>query len=206
MSRTCVIIAGGSIGSELKSLPENPYIICADKGYDTAKEHGLKADMILGDFDSLGYVPKLSGVKIYPSAKDDTDTMLAVKHALEEGMNDIRIYGALGGRLDHTIAALQTLKYISDHGGNGLLIDENTRVCMQTSGEEKQYRYRHGMYFSVFAYGGSCTGVTISGTEYTLENAELNDSFPLGVSNRIKAEYARVSVGKGCLLIVQAAE
>ena len=59
-------------------------------------------------------------------------------------------------------------------------------------------------YLSVFAYSGVCEGVTITGAEYPLENAVLEPSFPLGVSNHhAPASQMKVSVTSGTLLLIQ---
>ena len=65
---------------------------------------------MLGDFDSLGYVPSGENVEVCPVRKDDTDTIWprcaarwiwAVKGAL--------IFGGLGGRrFDHSLANVQS--------------------------------------------------------------------------------------------------
>lgn len=206
MSSTCVILAGGRIGSELQEIPEDAYLICADRGYLAAESKGLEPDMVIGDFDSLGYVPKCSSLKIYPSGKDDTDTMLAVKHALSIGSERILIYGGLGGRLDHTIANIQTLAYIAKSGASGMLIGENAVLHMQAGGSVRSYRQREGWYFSIFSFSERCTGIDLKGTEYPLENAVLESSFPLGVSNHITDEYAELSLEKGMLLAAEVKE
>ncbi len=203
MTENCIILAGGEIGDELQGIPENAYLICADRGCLAAERLGAEPDMVIGDFDSLGYIPKCTNLKVYPSDKDDTDTMLAVKYALSMGAGYIRIYGALGGRMDHTIANIQTLSYIADSGAEGILIGKDNILYMQSAGKSKKYRQRAGWYFSVFAYQEKCTGIDLTGTEYTLKNAVLESSFPLGVSNRITDEYAELSVECGKLLVIE---
>ncbi len=206
MSRRFIIFAGGEINPDITDVPEDGFLICADRGFLTAEVMGLEPDCVIGDFDSLGYVPKCSNVQIYPSGKDDTDTMLAVKYALENGAEEIHIYGALEGRLDHTLANIQTLSYIEEHGARGILISENSRVYIQRSGEPRCYAKHDEWYFSVFSYSDESTGVNLTGTEYPLEDAVLKNSFPLGVSNHIVDEYAELSVENGCLLVIESRE
>ncbi len=206
MSRRFIIFAGGEINPEIVEIPEERYLICADRGFMTAEAMGLEPDCVIGDFDSLGYVPKCSNVQIYPSGKDDTDTMLAVKYALENGADEIHIYGALEGRLDHTFANIQTLLHIEEHGARGVLISENSRVYIQKSGEPRCYAKRDEWYFSVFSYSDKSTGVNLTGTEYPLEDAVLESGFPLGVSNHIMDEYAELSAENGCLIVIESRE
>ena len=203
MNQVCVIFAGGRISAESIEIPENAYLICADRGVLTAEKLGLKPDYIVGDFDSLGYVPQYEGTETHPCQKDDTDTMLAVKHVCEKGFSDVLIYGALGGRLDHTIANLQALRYLAERGITGVLLEENNRVTMQNGGTKCCYSKREGWYFSLLSFSEECTGVCVSGTEYPLHNAVLTHRFPLGVSNHIQETYAEVSLRKGYLLVIE---
>ncbi len=206
MGKQCIILAGGEFDVKTVFVPENAIVICADKGYLAAEKLGLDDALVLGDFDSLGFIPKSGNVQIYPSAKDDTDTLLAVKKALEMGASEIFIYGALGGRIDHTFANIQTLMFIAESGATGTLVSEDSIITLQCSNTCRRYKKRDGYYFSVFSYSEKSIGVSISGTEYILFDAVLTNSYPLGVSNHIIDEYAEVFVGDGCLLIIESKE
>ena len=206
MQDKCVILAGGEINIRTVCVPQDAFLICADKGYLAAKELGIVPYLVIGDFDSLGFVPGTGDVKIYPAEKDDTDTLLAVKEALKAGARKICIYGALGGRLDHTLANIQTLAYITENGAEGTLISDKNCITMQAGGTTRRYKRRDGFYFSVLSYTEKCTGVNISGTEYTLSDGELSYSVPLGVSNRITEEYGEVSLRDGMILVIESEE
>lgn len=208
MSGKCVIFAGGEINTSDLSVPDDTFLICADKGCLAAEKLHLNPYLVIGDFDSLGYVPsnENKNIKTYSPQKDDTDTLLAVKEALRAGAKEIIIYGALGGRLDHTIANVQTLAYIAENNAVGTLVSDENIVTMQLGGTKRCYKQREGFYFSVLSYTEKCTGVNISGTEYTLTNGELDYSFPLGVSNHITEEYGEVSLRTGKLLIIESKE
>lgn len=184
----------------LEKPPENAYIIAADSGYSTVKTMNLTPDLVLGDFDSLAEKPSCGEIITAPAEKDDTDTMLAVKTALERGFTDISVAGSIGGRLDHTLANIQTLAYIAAHGGFGRLIGENDIVELIGKGTYS-YRRRDGMYLSLFSYGSSAV-VTVSGAKYCLERHRLKNTFPLGVSNEIIEEDCRVIVSEGQILVV----
>ena len=113
----CFIFAGGELGEIKKcDIEEGSYIICADSGLCHAQKLEIAPDVILGDFDSykgeLNYDVEI--IRCSPQ-KDDTDTLMAVKLAISRGYDDIIILGALGGRFDHTIANIQTLKYAIEH-------------------------------------------------------------------------------------------
>jgi thiamine pyrophosphokinase len=164
------------------------------------KKLGLVPDIILGDFDSLGYVPE--GAEIHPVEKDDTDSMLAIKKGLQMGCDTFYLYGALdGGRVDHTMANFQALQYLSERGARGYLIGLRQIATTVTGGSIEMPESWEG-YLSVFCMGSDASGVTIRGAQYELQNATLTSGFPLGVSNRFVKKKTTVSAEKGTLLLI----
>jgi thiamine pyrophosphokinase len=161
---------------------------------------GLIPDAVLGDFDSLGFVPE--NANIFPVEKDDTDAMLAVKLGLREGCDRFLLYGSLDGpRLDHTIANIQTLSYLANRGKVGYLVGKDQIVTLLEKGRLEFSREAKG-YLSVFASKGVAEGVTLRGLKYPLEGAQLTSGFPLGVSNQFIGQAASVSVTEGRLLVL----
>ena len=81
--KTCVIFGAAEFEALVAPVTENDLVIAADGGVIHVEKLGIQPDVILGDFDSLGYVPQ--GARVYPVEKDDTDSMLAVRLGLEAG-------------------------------------------------------------------------------------------------------------------------
>ena len=175
-------------------------VIAADGGY--AQEFGCLPDAVVGDFDSLGFVPESEHVQVYPKQKDDTDMMLAVKLGLEKGFREFVLLGGIGGRFDHTMANIQTLAYLLSHGASGVLRGDHTDMFLIGETERKCFSPETKGILSVFSYGEKAEEVRICGAEYELESATLTDTFPLGVSNSFIGKEVTISVGKGRLLIV----
>lgn len=179
---------------------EGDYILAADGGVEHVKHLGITPDGILGDFDSLGYVP--TDAAVFPVEKDDTDSMLAVKKGLSLGYREFLLLGCLDGkRLDHTIANLQTLLYLKKHGANGCLIGEKYAITA-ISGETLRFPAGCKGILSAFCMGADASGVTIRGMQYNLENHTLTADFPLGVSNHFTGLESEISVRNGTLLIL----
>lgn len=177
-------------------------VLCADTAYLAAEAEGITPDIVIGDFDH-GKAEALTNVKNtvrVPCEKDDTDTMLCIKYAIEKGADQLTILGGIGGRLDHTFANLQTLAYIEAHGARGRLISEDNEAFLVRS--DATVTRREGWYLSVFAYDSVCTGVTLKGTKYEVDGVSLTTAFPLGVSNEIMADKALISVQNGTLLVI----
>ena len=200
----CVIFCAGEFTGLAEPVKRGDLVIAADGGYRYASALGITPDIVLGDFDSLGYVPENS--RVFPVEKDDTDAMLAVRYGLEQGYKDFVLYGTLDGpRLDHTIANLQTLQFLADRQATGFLVGCNQIATVVHSGCLALPATYKGTV-SVFCMGADARKVTIEGLKYTLQNGTLSAGFPLGVSNAFTGQNAKISVGEGSLLIIYARE
>ena len=197
---SCVIFCAGSFHGLAAPLLADDFIIAADGGLAHVQKLGITPHGILGDFDSLGYIPQNSTV--FPVEKDDTDAMLAVRKGLELGFREFYLYGSLDGpRLDHTVANFQTLQYLADRGAVGYLIGKDYIVTVVKDGKLRFPAACTGI-FSVFCMGADAEGVTIRGGKYEVENVRLTAGFPLGVSNHFTGNEVTVSVEKGSLLVL----
>ncbi len=196
----CVIFCAGEFDGLLAPLRQDDFLLAADGGLTHLKALGLTPDGILGDFDSLGYVP--DSAQVFPVEKDDTDAMLAVRKGLQLGYRDFLLYGSLDGpRLDHTVANFQTLQFLSDRGAIGYLIGKQYIASVLTNGQMEFKSTAEGI-ISLFCMGKNAQNVTIEGLQYPLVKGTLSPGFPLGVSNHFIGESARISVENGSLLVL----
>ena len=134
MEKTCCVVGAMEPGEIV--LPEGALVIAADGGLAHLERRGLTADLIVGDFDSLGWVPEGPKVIRHPVEKDDTDMMLAVRTGLARGCRDFLLYGGLGGRLDHAYANLQTLVWLAEHGARGRLLGPGMTAAAVRNGPD----------------------------------------------------------------------
>ena len=198
--RTCIIFCAAGFDRLLAPIGPEDLVIAADGGLKHTEKLGITPDVVLGDFDSLGFTP--AGANVFPVEKDDTDAMLAVRRGLELGYRDFLLYGSLDGpRLDHTVANFQTLQFLCDHGAFGLLAGLTTMAAVVKNGS---LRFPAGCRgnVSAFCMGPDARGVTLRGLYYPLENATLTSGFPLGVSNHFTGAEAEISVKDGSLLVI----
>ena len=196
---TCIIFCAGEFTDLCAPIEKGDYVIAADGGYRHIRTLGIQANAILGDFDSLGFVPETATV--FPTEKDDTDAMLAVRHGLEKGYKRFVLYGALDGpRLDHTVANLQTLLFLSEKGAEGYLVG-NTQMATTVT-DSRSFPEGCAGTVSVFCMGKPAKGVTLENLQYPLENGTLTATFPLGVSNHFTGKRARISVETGTLVVI----
>lgn len=203
----CMIIGAAPITSNqvFKEFdPAECFVICADGGYDTAVQYGIHPDLIIGDFDSAKKRPP-EGIRALrlPVQKDETDTMSAVMVGFKLGFTSFVLVGCLGGdRFDHSIANINVLLYIANHGGSGVICTEDTKVFVLRSGRIVLTELK-GATVSVFPFDGSTCNVTYEGLEYPMHQQNLaSGSTLMGISNSIISDRAEIRVNIGCALIV----
>ncbi len=201
----CYIFGAGEFTPCEITLMEQDLVIAADGGYDHLIGMGLRADIALGDFDSVTsyeiWEDNICEKFTYPPEKDDTDMMLAIKLGLSKGYETFAIYGGLGGRLDHTIANLQALSFVAAEGAQATLYHKDYAVTAIKNSSFTLPKDTSG-YVSVFSLSDRSENVTIKGLKYEIEGATLTNSFPLGVSNEANGKKGVISVGRGTLAIL----
>ena len=195
-------------GGEFSGIPEylniNEYyitIVC-DAGYLSAQSAGVTPDIFVGDFDSvpeeLVKCPEI--IKLYP-VKDMTDTQEAIDVAISRGAAKITILGALGGRVDHTLANIHLLKYAKEKGIDAEIADNDTYISLITN--SKKVLKKDGSCLSLIPLS-DCHGVSISGVYYPLQKADMPVGNPYGISNEFTEDEATISVDSGELLLILA--
>lgn len=207
-NKHCLIVGAGEFTAASLARCGNAHhslIIAADGGYLRCAALGLTPNLILGDFDSAPMPPQSEKTQVFPAHKDDTDCMLAAKEGLARGCDDFTLAGCMGGRLDHTIANIQTLVYLVNHGCRAQMVDERHILTVIVGSAALKVKNTGG-YLSLFSLGDCCTGITLGGVEYPLSNAVLDNGFPLGVSNHITADFCEITIETGTLLIMTVLE
>lgn len=198
--KICAIVSGGAF-SPLDGIEEADFVIACDKGCEYTAACGIRPDLLVGDFDSyVGEKPQGVPILDLPCEKDDTDTMAAVRYAVGEGFDEILLYCALGGRLDHLIGNIQAGSFAAKNGVRFTIIDSRNFIYI-IGGGFVEPELREGFSLSVLSLSDVCEGVTIRGAKYELENATLTNTFPIGVSNERRGKVT-VSLKSGILMII----
>lgn len=196
----CIVFCAAEFDRLACPIEPEDYVIAADGGLQHTQALGIEHQEILGDFDSLGYIPQ--DARVFPVEKDDTDAMLAARRGLALGFREFLYYGSLDGkRLDHTVANYQTLQYLADHGARGYLVGQDFLATVVKVGTIFFPEGTEGL-ISVFCLGADALGVSLRGLYYPLEGGTLTAGFPLGVSNHFTGAPAEISVEAGSLLVM----
>lgn len=199
--KTCLLVGGGDFyAGGLRPEKEN-LIIAVDAGYQRLTELEITPDLVVGDFDSLGFVPDHPNTETHPSVKDDTDTMLAVNKGIEAGCDRFMIYGGTGGRIAHTFGNVQVLAHLANESKQGFIIDKDyaitaARDCTLIFSKE------NSGYISVIPWGSESCTVTLKGLKYELDSTPLPCDRPLGISNEFTGESAKITVHEGTAVII----
>ena len=211
MAGRCILIGSGDLTVSEVTKKEGDFVIALDGGIGYCDFLRLEPDLVIGDFDSVTdeeqkaveilerEVPDRV-IRLQPE-KDDTDMLYGIKYALKLGYREFRLYGATGGRLDHTLANIQCLLYLKNHDASGYLMDGNGMI-MVLKEEAVSFQENLEGQLSLFALGERAEGVNIRGMKYPLENATITNDFPIGISNEFIGEKAEISVTKGELVCI----
>ena len=206
----CVIVGAGELG-DYTILPQgDDLVIAADGGYRYLQKAGVRCDLLMGDLDSLPADTVIgTETRRYSPIKDDTDTMLAVRHGLDCGYRKFLLFGMFGGRFDHTVGTLQTVAFLAEQGASVYAFEQtqdgrcSSYITALKNGSMTFPETAAG-YLSLIAWGGEARGVTLEQLKYPLQDAVLQPQVALGISNEFLAgEQARVTVTDGLLLAVK---
>lgn len=207
-----LIVTGGEINKNFlkKHLRINKYdiIIAVDKGLETLDILNINPNYVVGDFDSIDKTilrkyenTQIEIIKLNPE-KDLTDTHSAINLAINLNSTKIDILGAIGTRIDHTIANIHTLKIAIDNNINIKIINENNEITLINKDikvkNDKEYKY-----ISLIPLTTTVEGVTLKGFKYLLEDATLNIGDSIGISNEQTSKEAEIKLKKGILILIK---
>ena len=207
-----LIITGGKINKNFakKYLKSNKYdiIIAVDKGLETIDYLKLEPQYILGDFDSVNTkilekykTQNIKIIKLNPE-KDLTDTHSAIDLALKIKSTEITILGAIGTRLDHTMANIHILKQALDKNIKAKIVNEKNKIELINKEIiiKKDDNYK---YVSIIPLTTNVTGITIEGMKYIINDYTLSIGDSLGVSNEQIDKEAKISIKTGILVVIK---
>jgi len=208
-----LIVTGGSINKSFleRHLQENKYnyIIASDKGLEVLDSLNIKPNYIIGDFDSIDtnvlnkYInsKNIELVKLNP-IKDFTDTHMALKHAIEINSTNITILGAIGTRIDHTIANISVLKEALEKNILCTILNEQNKIFLidKNITIKKEIEYP---FISLIPLTTQVFGISLKGFKYNLENATISIGESIGISNEQIENEAEIGIKEGVLIVVK---
>lgn len=207
----CVIIGAAEIKNYKRAkeyLSKDDFFIFCDGGLAHAENLGVKPSLIIGDFDSYPREKAAADntdnaqMIVLPREKDDTDTVFAVKEGMRRGFSEFLLLGAVGQRLDHSLANVSILLMLDGAEKSGLILDDYSEIRLV--GRKTAYIDDKFSYFSLLNITGKAEGITIRNAKYPLKNGRITCDYQYGVSNEVlTGEQAEVSVAWGLLLLIK---
>lgn len=207
-----LIVSGGNINIPfLKEHIQNTFynnIIAVDKGLEAVYKLNLLPNHIVGDLDSVTHEileKYLSNTNItlhkYIPEKDYTDTDIALKLALKINSTHITIIGAIGTRIDHTLANIHILKYALEKNIPCEIIDEHNKIYLINS--KTTITKTCSKFISLIPLTEHIHGLTLNGFKYPLNNYTLEIGKSLGISNEIVNNIATIDFDNGILIVIE---
>lgn len=203
------IFANGEFCPQDAALPiqVDDLVIAVDGGSQHCIALDLRPDLLIGDLDSIDEKVlkewRSDGVEIisYSQDKDQTDLELALLYAQDQGVSEILVYGAAGGRLDMTIGNLTLLAH-PDLTLPITLICGVEEVHMLRQGESLTLNGTPGEIVSLIPLQPEQSTVTTEGLNYPLTNEALVFGYTRGISNRLVKKQARIKLESGLLAVI----
>lgn len=212
--RRIVIFTGGSLGSwALAYIEPGDCLIGADRGALFLVDHGHSPQLAIGDFDSVS-PEELQRIRAVSRSVSDfdaidknyTDTEMAFHEALGAHPDEIVLVGAIGSRLDHSLANLQLLALAADRGIAASVVNENNRLRLLTptraltiDRDTEAFDFTH---VSLLPFTSAVGGITLDGFKYPLHNATLSIGQSRGISNELAGRHGTVQIKHGQLLVI----
>ncbi|MBV1756772.1 MAG: thiamine diphosphokinase [Dethiosulfatibacter sp.] len=204
MSNKCLIITGGDVIRKdrlIDQIDSDTFVICVDKGAETALDYGIRIDLVLGDFDSIStkaYQSIEDKAIQFPTEKDFTDTELAVVEAIRRNMNQVIIANAIGNRVDHVLSTFFLLYKFKE---NDIRIIGNDFEAFLI---QKDYKItnKKGMTLSLIPMSETLENVFLEGLKYPLINTNVKIGDSLCISNIITDQNASIRFKKGSALVI----
>lgn len=210
MTMTVNLLVGGPTANWPTGLADIPGPwVGADRGALRLVQLGIHPVMVVGDFDSisaseLGTVKAaLDGSVVVKPDQDHTDTQLALKSIFEQlAPDEVHVYGATGGRLDHLLANLWLVldPVFRPWAPKIKLIDRQNSVTYFLPGEytiQKEPDKRYLAFVPLMPMH-----LTLPDEKYQLQ-ADHND-YPISwASNEFVGTSGRVRFDSGVLAVIQ---
>lgn len=195
-----LLVLNGDKSEDISVLSCYDFTVVCDGAYEKAKSQLEKISVVVGDFDSLGYVPTDVKTKKLVPEKDFTDGEVGLRLLAENGCTEIDIVWAMGLRTDHMLGNLALLK-IADDLGVKAKITSSVEDIYLTSGEFSLSGVL-GKTISLLPFGESAHIIDGEGFKYKVNDLTLTKGSTLGISNVATDSSVKVKVDSGSLYVI----
>lgn len=185
--------------------PAPDLVVAADGGYRHAAALGVAVDAWVGDFDSSNGLSADLPREVHPRDKNQTDAELALDLARRRGATSATVWGAFGGRFDHTLALALLAVRMSGAGFAISLSSGDEAGWPLLPGRPLDLAARPGDTLSVLALD-DLRGLSLGGVRWPLRGADVPSGSGWTVSNTVsdggQAARVQASLSGGRALLV----
>ena len=184
---------------------ENERWAGVDHGVFLLLKAGITPEYTFGDFDSITeferrYIKEQLDINPVPKEKDDTDLALCLTDLVAKGYDSIHVYGATGGRMDHTLANVHLLMHEALKKSKIKILDHQNVIRLLPSGKHTVSR-QSGMKYVSFVPLNDQTELSLAGFLYDLVDEPLEFGTTLTISNEFIEDSGEVATSHDILMI-----
>lgn len=179
-------------------------VVAADGGIVHSTVLGVRPDLWVGDFDSSDpHDPEWAGIERseFPRDKDELDAELALHAALQRGARRFVVWGAFGGRFDHTLALAALAIEWTGRGTPVLLHSGDESAVAVLGGAALELAVEVGQTLSLLALN-TFEDVHLDGVRWPLHGARITPGTVRTMSNIATAPRVRFRASQGAGLVV----
>ena len=183
---------------ELDIEVKEKLIIAADGGYRLVDNKPVYA--VIGDFDTLGYVPDNVHTISHPTDKDQTDGELSLDFIKNVGGESVTIYGALGGKIEHVLGNVNLLAYAHSIGLKAKIVGKDNEIYFLRDALSLETEVSNNL--SIFPFGGEVEFISSTGLKYSLDGIKISPHSSLGISNEVTVGKVEINVKNGASIVI----
>jgi len=173
--------------------------IAADGGGNTARSLGTLPDYVIGDLDSFESQKDENIDLLHKPDQNSNDLEKALQFACDQGGTHIRVLGATGRRLDHTLKNLSVLKQFNNQFQKLLFMDAYGKIQLLPRNFSREIPPETTV--SLFPLSGKVTGIITEGLQFPLDDEVLENGIRDGSSNKVVATPVSITYKEGDLLL-----
>ena len=190
---------------KLEQLPRDLPWAGIDGGAQFLLEQGIEPRWIFGDLDSFPAAKnflKTSCSLVEKNNQSQTDLEFALDFLCQfQELEQLNLYGATGGRLDHFLANLSLLRNPKYRHWQLKIIDAQNQLERMRASEKNFYPIENYRYFSLIPLFGQ-TQISIQGAKYSAENLPLTLDYANATSNEfINNQPIKITSNQDLLVI-----
>lgn len=171
-------------------------IVAVDGGYDKTE----RADIFIGDRDSVASNVTCVDNILLNVDKDETDGEYAVKYVISKGAKQINFYGLAGGRFDHILTNLSLMAICLKNGVKATAYCNDCDIYMVS--DSLNLNLNKNTIVSLVPFTDSVHIISLEGVKWQIFDENICKDSTRTISNVANGDEIRLCVDNGIVLVV----